>query len=1293
MAGKISRSNNAAALPIVIILALGWVLLTSPLSAAAQGSQVESGRSYTLSAPEPAPGQSYSYEWSMTDGSPQSSQERSFSWRAPQITAPRSVLADLIVSSGEGRCSNHSQRELMVLPPAEAKISIKKDCIFNSPAMVGDEIRYTYNVTNVGGQVLEDINLTDVHSWGPNCLPVYVSGDDEDQRLSPGESWYYECRFTIPDPGDYTKLYVMGRKSTAVRTTAIIRNLTSMMERLEIMMENMKAKRSQFDLQASAPSVLNASVEGRNVTMYNHSLKITGESLCQIVDEEGNLIRVIYTDPLSNDVYTVALDPDGRTLYEELHFMSQGSNENLKIEYENPSPGYRTVTATNFKTGDTLILVLDSSDNIISKEYKKTPGYRPYEERYYLKNTATVTARSAEGGEASASDSYMLEVFLPLPQLAISKVADPDPAAADGLLNYTIEYENNGGGDAHEVVVKETYNRSMSFLEAEPAPDPGTTDTWSLGDLGKGESGSIRIKMRVDRSAIPGSIITNRVQMSCKEEALAEAVINTTVGSLDLNITKSASTDIVVPDANMTYTIAYKNTGSGVQHDVVIHDYLDENVNFNSFSASPALKNDSSARHHWWYAGDLRPGEGGTIEIKVRVAPEEKLKSNAEVIYNNYRINSSELGVPNATLETLVVHSLWIKKSADKSAYQRGENVTYTVRYGNTGNTEKEPAHNVTITDILPEVEYLGSYPAPTFISGKNLTWSIKELEANSSRTIIILVHIPERQKTRYDESSLVQGEGYVYVNKKLSTEEKLKTLINNATISGYYNIYLNKASSKSTVTLIGAEGTMINTLEHGSGRYEERQKTALRLENYSISLEKDIFAKHRETTFSLPGQRSVRYDSLWSDLTSAENRVCSNAVSEEYRYVDTLSKNCSFQVDMNQTVYKSQGDFESGMAQISFEKHLDKSPKAEQWISENYHGSFKVMQAVDSYGESVKYTKSVTGKGFVASEKTRPGLQKSYEHGSGYYSSEELSQASSVSKSTKALFKPANLSAGSMRISQRSLWSEGMWTKEPEKCLLIGEDIRHASSIDKESEMDSSFLSVLGSFNGTMSLKLARGRSIDLQQVFAGSFRMNTAMSVSTVPSRNYPHLSIWKKALMMDEDTVLFTINVTNDGNKRLSPLNVTDHLPAGLSFINSNIRPEVRGQFISWTVPALDIGRVQTITLRTKIELGQPIFINEVTATGYYQELAVHASNATRFIAIYQPLPCRIEANQTIAATRLFNRTKLQGEWGGWRPTACFNLSTQGTDCLQDLDYYYDELDRNKDASCCASNYEIP
>ena len=1242
-----------------------------------------------------------SYEWTATDeqmnsvGGFNDSTRANVTWTPPGPGTFR-------ISFNSMTCS-----QTITVSQCAPSIKLNKSCEYKSPVVMGDMITYTYQVTNDGGVPLTDLNLTDVQNWGPNCQPVYIRGDDGDHILNPGETWYYECEYKVANPTQDPELHTMAAANTT-GTESVIRKLMEIETRLEIILGNLRPLQQQFDTKAATETVTQKPINGANYTLINYTNIVTGEALSKIIDPEGSLNKT-YFDPLSGSVFTTLYDPSGKMIAEEI--LIPATKEYLKIQYDLPYSNYKTYTVIDFLNGDTLTILVDPFGNIISKEYAKTPGYRPYVERYFLRNTATVTAKAPDGTEVSDSDSFTLEVFLPLPILKVTKEAEPDPVAKGGLLNYTITFENLGGADAHDVVLTETYDKDLEFITSDPPSDFGTTNTWTIGDLLVGQSGVLRVKGRVSSLAATGQKIKNVVDLTCKENASAEAVINTTVVGSPLNITKSVNPIILQPDESFTYTLNYRNDGQSIQRNVTVQDFLDDRVTLLTPSASPPpnqILNESLGPHLIWWIGDLNPGDRGTIEIFAKTREQGYFNNNTDTILNICRINNSE-NMSEFDLTTPVVTSLWINKTADKSSVYRGDNITYTITYGNA-----DPRFTFTdiwINDTLPEgVEPGFLQEEYTFSSSRSvqlestednvLRWHLSgDLRPGDTGSIVFSVYVP-KLKMNFTETSSVKGDGYTYVRKFLSTAEEKPSLTNRVTIRGHIDNpdYMNETvTASASVTIIGAEGTVVRTTEHGSGHYEEDEKSSMRLENRSIKLEKSIFAKHRNTSFSLPHNRTMKFTSLWSDRTGVDNRILGDVLTENYLYTDTLQKNISLDMDMNQTVYKSESDFRNGTAQISYKQHTKYRPRSQivtKDIAEDYQGSFKVMESIDSYGESTKYQKSSLGKGFVLSDVRPDRLQRSYEFGNGYYSSEEASESGFVVKNVKMLYEPLNETAGGRNISYAIFWGEGMWTKDRDIGYVISEGFRSATSINKEAQMGRNFLSLLGDFNGTMDLKMVMGPSPKnethrVEQTFSGSFRTNTAFSVSVIPLHLGPHLWVSKDAVMTDPETVLFTINVTNDGSRLLAPLNVTDFMPAGLIFLNSSMRPEITGQIIRWTVVGLESGRTLNLKLYARMRegIGYP-FVNRVIVEGHYQDQVAVASNWTSVNQGYLPVsPMPISE-----LAGMFDIFHNEGHWGDWNPSPCFNMTLWIPTAYYEIERYYDQLDIAALEGNC-SPYEVP
>lgn len=1125
--------------------------------------------------------------------------------------------------------NNLACKQTITVKQCNSSIRINKNCEHKSPARVGDTVTYIYDVTNTGELPLKNVNVTDVFEWGPGCTPQYVSGDNGNNILDPSETWRYECVHKIPDPLDYQRLTIMEDQSAA-QQRLIIQRLMIVRARLEIMMNKLKQLRIGFNRSLAKETVSKIEIQGVNYTRYNYTGKLVGDVLVETIDQTGVINSSIYVDPISESTLTTGYGNRGQLVFDD--YNSNRTRESLKIEYDKPSRGLLTYTIIDHVNGDSLIIIMDSKGNILSKEYKKTPGEMIL--KTTLKNVATVTAVDPRGDTVSDIAAFLLEIERPLPELGITKTAEPDPVRAGNTLTYIISYQNPGNETAHNVVINENYDKNVTFAYSFPLPDPGSNNVWSLGDLSKGMSGTITINVKVNLSARNGTLLVNDAGISCAENIKANAsTITTVLETLPvLQINKTSSQDPISNGTRFYYTITYKNIGVVNATNVSIDDIIDPNLIFLNSTPRPSFNN---SFHIIWNATRLNatsllPGDSGTIVMYMQAKP--AIPNSVKKVYNLYRISTNETqsiihSIYN-TLETLLVHKgLWIRKTAEKSSYSPYELINYTIKYGNNGDSI---ATIVNITDILPNgVDFFWSSQSPQ-IQGKPLFWNIPPLKPQQTGTIYLTVKIKKRPKIKFDETGSVSGDGYIYDRKMLSTNLEPYNLVNNVTIRAKE---FPKDSDSVTVG-VSDPGTEIDSTEHGSGYYQQEQLVHLNYSNKSIRLEKKIFAKHAPTTISLSRSRKLDFNSLWFDRTSAKNYVRNDKVSENYQYMDIINKESHFLVDPNQTVYNSTGDFYGGEAQIAYTKtepRITPGPtKTDVDISEDYHGSFRVGQSLDSYGEGVSYSKSAKGEGYVASDKRIDKDQRSFETGSGGYQSDEVIRTGLVYKDANMIYAPNNHSFDGIKADYLSKWHEEMWTRNRAIDAIISERIGFADNVKKETLMQDATMALLAQFNGTADIRAVQQISpkdkeyVNVDQRFIGDYKLDTTIAINQGPIYIRPHINVTKDVLKQDDYTALFRINLTNDGNKTLGPIYITDSLPVGLTFINSSLRPDViTERAIRWSLPLLQIGGKQSITIRASIRDTGSRFINLVDVSAQYNGGVVNARAACGFVLDW--LPC--------------------------------------------------------------------
>jgi uncharacterized repeat protein (TIGR01451 family) len=135
--------------------------------------------------------------------------------------------------------------------------------------------------------------------------------------------------------------------------------------------------------------------------------------------------------------------------------------------------------------------------------------------------------------------------------------------------------------------------------------------------------------------------------------------------------------------------------------------------------------------------------------------PPDPKHLNIDKVYNLFKIDSNETAGVFKSISTFVVHSIFVHKKADKATYAPGEDVTYTILYGNVLAVD---ANDTVLNDTLPDVEYLGASPAPDLTDGRILTWYLGQLRSKENGTIYVFVRIKDRAGIKFEETQSVSG-------------------------------------------------------------------------------------------------------------------------------------------------------------------------------------------------------------------------------------------------------------------------------------------------------------------------------------------------------------------------------------------------------------------------------------------------------------------------------------------------------------------------------------------------------
>jgi uncharacterized repeat protein (TIGR01451 family)/fimbrial isopeptide formation D2 family protein len=357
-----------------------------------------------------------------------------------------------------------------------------------------------------------------------------------------------------------------------------------------------------------------------------------------------------------------------------------------------------------------------------------------------VNNTATVQIIGAAIGDPNANNNQSNTVTPvgPSADLQLTKTATPaaviagSTAAAD-TITYTINYRNNGQGDAINVQITDTVQANLlavGTITAVGLSCNGTTPTPGVqfvctpnagafganlaGVLPFNAAGTITFQVRVPANVAAGSLISNAAKItsvgpnatpdpntSNNTQGATSTVVNT---SADLSITKTDAPDPVIAGQNLTYTITVNNAGPSDAQNVVISDELPASLSYVSATSNDAsvsctfVSNKVSCTKATFAAG----GPAVVVTLVVRVDPNVA----AGTVLTNPATVGSSTSDPNtanntATTTTTVQTDadLIVSKVDNPDPVIAGTNLNYRITVRNNGPSD---ARSFVLTDTLP---------------------------------------------------------------------------------------------------------------------------------------------------------------------------------------------------------------------------------------------------------------------------------------------------------------------------------------------------------------------------------------------------------------------------------------------------------------------------------------------------------------------------------------------------------------------------------------------------------------
>ncbi|MEM7393260.1 MAG: SdrD B-like domain-containing protein, partial [Verrucomicrobiota bacterium] len=260
---------------------------------------------------------------------------------------------------------------------------------------------------------------------------------------------------------------------------------------------------------------------------------------------------------------------------------------------------------------------------------------------------------------------------------------------------------------------------------------------------------SMTFRVRVDDPVPAGQMtVDNTVTIATTTPEIDDTNNNDadsiTIRLTDVQVTKSVDQGAALEGDNLVYTIDYRVNGPQDAVNVVLTDVLPVGLSYTPNSATPSETILTGAGTNGnpfilrWALGDLSVGSSGSISIPVSIDPGTAGQSlfNVAAVDNDRQDTNTDNDNDSAITFVGTLPNLYIRKTGP-GVVNLGESNTYTLVYGNDGNTNAAP---FSVVDTLPAgLQFVSATPSPSVSGDPVYTWTFPNLNPGETGTISVV--------------------------------------------------------------------------------------------------------------------------------------------------------------------------------------------------------------------------------------------------------------------------------------------------------------------------------------------------------------------------------------------------------------------------------------------------------------------------------------------------------------------------------------------------------------------------
>ncbi len=351
--------------------------------------------------------------------------------------------------------------------------------------------------------------------------------------------------------------------------------------------------------------------------------------------------------------------------------------------------------------------------------------------------TNTVTITGADQFDPNPSNNTASAVETPQQaDVAITKTVSNSTPNVGGTITYTITVTDNGPDNATNVSVTDTLPAGLVPVSASPSVGSynSSTGAWSVGNLSNGASQTLQITARVTN---PGPV-TNLAAITQSDQydpnsGNNSASILVTPQQANLALTKTVDNSTPNVGGTITYTVTLTDSGPNNATSVQVLDALPSGLSF--ISATPSTGTSYDSATGLWSVGTVSVGTPQTLTVQAAVISPDPQTNVASITHSDQfdPVTSNNTSMITVTPQQA---DLAISKATSDPTPNVGESVTFTITLTDNG---PNAATGAQVTDLLPSgLTFVSDTPSQGTYDFSTGLWSVGTVDVGSPQTLVI---------------------------------------------------------------------------------------------------------------------------------------------------------------------------------------------------------------------------------------------------------------------------------------------------------------------------------------------------------------------------------------------------------------------------------------------------------------------------------------------------------------------------------------------------------------------------